>query len=188
LVQAAVGLGLGAAAGVLFAVWYLGSFDPWTQWATVVLPDLAARRDLTTVNGNYAPAELIFEITGHPASTLLAILSLGAIAIGFLRGATSRPALTLALGSAAMLLSSKLVWFHYQTLFLPLLIYIFATTQPRPPQVLTLSTLALVCLVTNPSWWPPGYPLQYYINSAGSLALFAAGLVIFYRRLPGEPL
>lgn len=136
IAQFVSGATIGGLAAFTYSVWAFQSFSPWHSWIGDGLGLLLKREDLTSSDGNMAPAQILFDAFGvnlAAASTLFLAMGLAvAVAAGYLlskkwpRGsASSHPAILLlavGLGGALLCSSTKLTWAHYQVALLPLIV------------------------------------------------------------------
>lgn len=131
--QSLLGMSVALAATFAASARVFGSADCWQEWLSS-LRELLVEVSSSSKMGNYAPANLIEELSGRRVSTaLLAIL--GAIAAVVIvrahrktagddaRRPLDEDALAISLGVSVMLLSSALVWLHYLVLLVPTAIY-----------------------------------------------------------------
>ncbi len=141
LVQSFSGLLLGCALAVLVSALYFGSIECWAQWLGP-LTKVAGSDKWHVAMGNYGVSRILFEWTGHDVS-LATLAGLGVLFLllswaGKRRQEGARPhsatasearrefaedALSIGLGCLLMLLSARLVWFHYYTLTIPLIVF-----------------------------------------------------------------
>lgn len=169
--------------GVAISAFYFGSVSPWGVWFNEALPVILSRSDYGTWMANFAPSQVIQELTGFNITVLtIPALIMGLVWYGFSPKKPGEPksdmALVMAMACVLTLLFPKLVWFHYQTLFLPLIFYVFkAGEKLRAPLLLATFAIGL-----NPCLWDEGSYTPVWINMAGSLILLGLAIWMWRQR------
>ncbi|MCC7012117.1 MAG: DUF2029 domain-containing protein [Planctomycetes bacterium] len=190
IVQLALGgaLACGLAAAVS-AAWF-GSLKPWLAWPTrleALMPTWASEV------GNQSLARVLHDRSGLDATSWLPIAFLGLACGAFLvarigrgSGASAAPTradgeleiAALGLGAVASVLATKLVWFHYYLLCVPLALWLLRPRDGRLAlrvAVLVAFVLAMTDIprkVLPSAWFEPSLAIVI-----GALAMFALGLV-----------
>jgi hypothetical protein len=144
LLRECSGVALAVAAGVVFAAFYFGRASVWLSFAK----SLPGTLDLTYpfAAGNLGLPMLVRHVVGWRVALPVLVVVLAAFAAAVWRGRSAsgggkaRSATvgldagvlpTVGLACAAMVLSSNLVWLHYYTLVLPLMLYLLGpATEP----------------------------------------------------------
>lgn len=199
LVSHAIGATLGAAAAILYAAGFFGSFGCWITWRQRIA-DVVAGLDCPVTMGNFALSELLRSAVGVSIPWLGAIVPVTAVAIVLVlervrpdasaglffvseradEAQFRREVILVAIGAAVWVLSAGLAWSHYYVLMVPAMLYV-VRSDPRSDGVLARLSLpyraaavaAWLMLSSLPSSLMDASPLvrSALLNSASTLLL-----------------
>lgn len=140
LMWTAGGVVVGAIAAVATSAAFFGSARCWVNWFEMIR-HLQERYQPTTTMGNFGLAELLRSGLGRDVSTVMLVCVILALAAGLYvarrrrigaagqagevgqSGDAAETVLVIGIGGAAWLLSTWLVWLHYHTLLVPLILF-----------------------------------------------------------------
>lgn len=188
----------GGAFAILFAIVSFHDADCWNEWLAS-LRTLSDEKVIPIQNGNFSPAEIIFELF-HLNLTLLLVIVFTGLAIWRLWNFQRRQKpgdqmeiFVIAIGCLLAVIASRLTWFHYYVLTIPAFIFLLPAATARRPDFnsilrLVPSALAFAALTPIPSLiCAPGMNAQAVLAVSAALLLFLSLLIFPQRNPPTEP-
>jgi len=184
---AAAGLAIAVAAGAA----YFGSLGVWRLFLGSISRTLQTGDPLE--HGNYGLANIIATLAGAEVSLVLGAIAIGVVLFVLMRTqpqpgvevphSVDEQFLTVGIGCALMLLSSRLVWMHYYVLLIPLSLYLLRPGTEAPARQFGPIAAGVALLLLSPAAQVVSRAPLYVAVTAttATLLLFAAGLHAWWK-------